>query len=137
MKSAFTVFVLIGFVGIAVFGFAAMGHGDDHGRCIAAAVKGMDCPEWGNIFSFANFHFDFFRSFSTAVFTDGIGAFFSFLFFLAFWWFGVIPKFQFGLSFSRPSAAYQFLDSLSVADRQQSRWLALHENSPAFFLWRR
>ncbi|MBI2639488.1 MAG: hypothetical protein HYW90_01180 [Candidatus Sungbacteria bacterium] len=136
MKPLFTLFVLIGFVGIAVFGFMIMGHGNDHGGCIVAIAKGIDCPEGWNTFSFAKFHLDTFRSFSAAIFSDSIGGLLLLLFFIVFW-FGVIPRFQFYFLFNRPFAAYRFLDSSWLVRRELTHWLALHENSPASFLLRR
>ncbi|MBI2100865.1 MAG: hypothetical protein HYT47_02495 [Candidatus Vogelbacteria bacterium] len=70
MKSLLAAILLVGFVGLAVFGFAEMiapnGHGGlDHRTCLASAVQNTDCPkeigDWGTAF----FHIAAFKFFST------------------------------------------------------------------------
>lgn len=45
MKSAFTAFLILSFLAMAVFGFLAMNHDDGQkiDNCLAAKIKGMDC----------------------------------------------------------------------------------------------
>lgn len=134
MKSALTIFLIFGLVGIAVFGVFSMNHGLGHGSsgCIAAITKGIDCPkETGNSF-FINFHLNAFRGFSTAV----VGTTVSNALFL----FAVSLLFGFGIRFSIGIVPFQsalcsrYKRSLEsfVSPLQQKliRWLALYENSP-------
>ena len=70
MKNLLATVLLIGFVSLAVFGFAEMASTDEHANtnhrtCLASAVQGIDCPnEFGN-FGSAFFHIAAFKFFST------------------------------------------------------------------------
>ena len=133
MKSVISVFTIIGFISVAVFGFAAMNHNSNysHGGCVAAATQGTDCPKGSDVTAFLNFHFYAFRSFSLATIGENVMsalslAFTSLLFIgPAFFSFFLLhpPK----LVFYR----YQFQNSFPPPQKQKlTRWLALHENSP-------
>lgn len=136
MKATLTTFLIIGFIGIAVFGVFAMNHSSGHGHngCIAATAKGMDCPKEENSLSFLNFHLDAFRSFSTATFGENLAN--AFLLLIA-----LVLTAALGIAVSiRPAPPAfatnyrrrQFLESYSFPfQRELTHWLALHENSPA------
>lgn len=69
MRSLISLLLIIGFLGIAIFGFMGMGiDGHGHMDCIATAVQGKICPEAFGAVGFINFHFNAARFFSTAVF---------------------------------------------------------------------
>ncbi len=133
-----SILLLIGFVGLAVFGVFGMNHGSGPSHdmaandCIASTVKGVDCPIEVKSLDFAVFHIDAFKSFSLAT----LGENFMSAFLLTF-----VSLLFAGLSFfssiflRRPQLAfyrYRFLDSFSDFQEQEfTSWLALHENSPA------
>lgn len=64
----FAATLLLAFVGVAVFGYVAMGHDSDGGHlsCIANYSKTVSCPA---SFESALFHINIFRSFSLTVLT--------------------------------------------------------------------
>jgi hypothetical protein len=64
------IFLIIGFIGLAVFGFFGMHSGmqDHDGDCAVATVQGGDCPKQSNLFNYLTFHLEVFRSFSIAIF---------------------------------------------------------------------
>ena len=76
MKSAFIIFLIISFLGVAIFGFVSMIFGDIHnGGCIAENRLGAPCPLNG-AFTFVVFHLDAFKYFSTPTldaFADLVG----------------------------------------------------------------
>lgn len=136
MKAAFTIFLITGFLGIAVFGAFAVNHGADHGHsgCIAATAQGTDCPKEENTLSFLNFHLNAFRSFSMATFGENFANVLILLI-------ALVSAVAFGIIVSinpaTPALATnyhrrQFLESYSFPfQREFTYWLALHENSPA------
>ena len=139
MKSIGIVLLIAGFVGIAVFGFLAINHGNghEHAGCIATTAKGIDCPLGANTILFAIFHLDIIKSFSTAIFNydySGSLILLAFIIFLVGW----ITRFKIG--FDLPAlAAIQYRhcskETYFFPLRQNlTGWLALHENSPAGFL---
>ena len=72
MKNLFVVFMILGFIGVAVFGFLAMGeHGPGHNfsGCIAALRGETNCSALGGLVSFASFHLNAFKVFSSANFS--------------------------------------------------------------------
>lgn len=127
MKSAFVTFLIISFVGVAVFGFVSMIFGADHnGGCIAANRLGSLCSI-NNPLIFLVFHLGAFKYFSTAVFGT------------------VLPLLLFGIVFSilpKPlngdSEEDEFIFSCSFFEffcnfkKQLNRWLSLYTNSPTF-----
>jgi len=136
MKVAFTILLIMGFLGIAVFGVFAMNHGAEHGHngCIAATAQGTDCPKGENTLSFLSFHLDAFRSFSTAIFGENLANTLILLIALVLAVaFGVVASIN--LAPSTLAINYyrrQFLESYSSPFRRKlTRWLAFHENSPA------
>ncbi|MDP3999786.1 MAG: hypothetical protein Q8P76_04350 [bacterium] len=124
------VILLVGFVSIAVFGFAAMN--DDHGSgCLATMVNGGVCPEQ-NPLVFAAFHLEVFKSFSSAVFSGNFAGLFSIILALALILATVVTG-----KISPPAKIFtaerkRYFESFLPLFRQAIiRWLALRENSPA------
>lgn len=145
MKIALTIFLILGFLGIAVFGVFAMDfgmNGGEHGHdgCIAAIAQGGDCPKWQNSFSLLIFHLDAFRGFSTAVFSDYFAnalVLLSILMPIAVFGFfagmrRVTPELATNCRRISPAELSSF-----QARQKFMHWLALHENSPQSFTWRR
>jgi len=138
MKPALTIILLTGFIGIVVFGLMTMNHRNsyDHKSCIVATAQGANCSEGTDSLSFVSFHLNAFKNFSTAVFGDNIlSIFLAIVALISLVGFGVslrvnVQPPQLGL-FSRRR---RFLKSFySPFQKELTRWLALHENSPAFF----
>jgi hypothetical protein len=119
-----------------------MNHGQAHvvdpNNCIAATAKGMDCPKEAGSIDFAAFHINAYinayKNFSLATFSGSamsmlLIAFASLLFV-------GLALFSPHL-FNSPQLAFyrhRSRDSFSPPQKQQlTRWLALHENSPAIF----
>ena len=75
MKFAFAIFLLVGFVSIAVFGVFGM-HADMQNHngagCIAATAAGADCPRQATPADSLAFHASFFKSFSSANFAGSV-----------------------------------------------------------------
>lgn len=121
------VIVLTSFVAVTVFGVFGMNHTNGHNEargCIAATSQGIDCPKEAGI-TFAAFHLDAFKHFSTAIFGLLLISLFAAI----------------GLSLGRTSLAPPCAARISrayreclrlLSTRSYTRWLALHENSPAF-----
>lgn len=134
MRLIFTIFLIFSFLGIAVFGFAAMHRGMEHGHhgCIAMTANGLICLE-GSLFNSAILHLDTFKSFSTAVFTNNLMVILLALALIALAaifngrLFSVSPPVQSPLLYSEKTAEFGFSPSL----RKLVYWLSLHENSPA------
>ena len=139
MKSIGIVLLIAGFVGIAVFGFLAINHGNghEHAGCIATTAKGIDCPLGANTILFAIFHLDIIKSFSTAIFNydySGSLILLAFIIFLVGW----ITRFKIGFNLPRLAIVqycYRSRETYFFSLRQNlTGWLALHENSPAGLL---
>ncbi|MBI2042140.1 MAG: hypothetical protein HYT21_00070 [Candidatus Nealsonbacteria bacterium] len=128
MKSALTTLLLIGFVGTVIFGFISMSHKNDtNHNCIAATAQSADCPKASNSLSFAVFHLDAFKNFSTAVFGNSVLSAFLFFVYLV-----LLAGFV-GLKPPQPNLFFQrrqSFESFSLPQGKRTRWLALHENSP-------
>lgn len=136
MKSAFTILLILSFVGIAVFGVFAMNHGDNYGHngCLAKTAQKIDCPKATGAISFLNFHLDAFKKFSTATLADNFAnALLLFLALILVIRLKIIANIQPASPvlvtnyhrrrfFESPSFPYQ---------RELARWLALRKNSPA------
>ncbi|OGY68770.1 MAG: hypothetical protein A2214_01115 [Candidatus Harrisonbacteria bacterium RIFOXYA1_FULL_48_8] len=119
MKIALAILLAISFVGIASFSVFTMSHGAEHNGigCVAAAAQGIDCPKAGSLFSFLAIHLNAFHIVSAAVFfVLAIGL-------------GIVWKFQFSPPFVQSVALRYF--SKRLFQQRLTRWLALHENSPA------
>lgn len=136
----FGIILMVGFVGISVFGSFGMhtqadmnmqGHDMPSSNCIGATAQGVDCPKQADPIDFATFHIDAFRGFSLATFGENLMGMllliFATLIFIGLAFFSPrlfkIPK----LAFYRQ----HFRDFISSPQQQQLiRWLALHEKSP-------
>ena len=138
MKLALTTILLVGFVGIVVFGLITMNHRNayDHNGCILATTQGADCSKVTDSLSFVAFHLDAFKNFSTAVFSNNIlSIFLAIVALISLVGFGISLRVNVQHSqlnfFSRRR---RFLESFCPPfQKELTRWLALHENSPAFF----
>lgn len=136
MKRALTIITVLSFISIAVFGFMAIGHGNEHkGRaCLATTVNGQSCPKEFGLAGILAFHLGTFKSFSTAVFAQTI--FMSLVFgVLALLWLQGIGSNSFS-ELDRRNFCYRHKykkqSPVSVFKSENFRWLSLHENSPAF-----
>lgn len=145
MKIALTTFLILGFIGIAVFGVFAMDFamdGGEHGHdgCIAATAQGGNCPGWQSGIALLIFHLDVFRGFSTAVFSDYFASAYVSLFVLlsgAVFGFFATAR-QMAPELTTNYRHFGFVELSSFRTRQEFiYWLALHENSPQSFIWRR
>lgn len=77
MRHSLSIFLIVSFLSVAVFGFLGMGMSShDHTGCIATAVQGGACPEALGAAGFINFHFNAARFFSTAVLVVSVLAIF-------------------------------------------------------------
>lgn len=141
MKIYFAGLVILSVMGIVGAGVFAMNHGfgAGHSGCIASVTKGIDCPEETTALVFLNFHFDAFKSILTAtsvknligILTAFLMSVFTFLIFGAgnFWHIPVLISIYSNRHLSEWHAFPHH--------RKFIRWLALHENSPQFFIRRR
>ncbi|MBI2514836.1 hypothetical protein HYV91_01440 [Candidatus Wolfebacteria bacterium] len=132
MKPSISLIIALIFILLAVFGFSAMSHSEEHGHigCLAATASNADCPAKSDAFDFFSFHLGALKFFSTAVFSKNLIAAF-FLIFAA----AILQ-----LIFSKPSETQkntpdahpsQFLKSaVPLRHRQNFSWLSLLESSP-------
>lgn len=132
MRKAFAIAVLMGFVAIAVFGFAAMGSNGGHGHndCIASMANGTECSETPPG-TFDSFHLDAYRNFSLGILATAASVLFAAL---AAW------TLAFGFVFELRAPLPAFFGGLCLRDRPPERaheklirWLAFHETSPTAF----
>lgn len=131
MKTGLTIGIIFSFVGIAVFGFTAMNHENNHGYgCIATTAQGINCSNESGIMNLASFHSGVFKGFSTALLGQSTAVLLNMLFLLAI---GI------GISSVRARAlipaqlrAYEKLSPslFFTFATELTHWLALHENSP-------
>ena len=130
--------LLIGFAGVAIFGFVWMPHqmsshsGSD---CIASLVVGKSlCPDGNNSFSYAFYHFQAYEFFSNAIIMSvaAVLMIIAFAFIFKF----VLKNFD-PLSVSRNQIIYlkkrllEITDSLCSSSKNLIRWLSILENSPS------
>ena len=130
--------LLIGFVGVAIFGFVWMPHqmsGHSGSDCIASLVVGKSlCPDGNNTFSYAFYHFQAYEFFSNAIIVSvaAVLAIIAFAFILT----SVLKNFD-PLFVSRNQIIYlkkrliEITDSLCSNLKNFIRWLSLLENSPS------
>ena len=138
MKKYLATILLIGFVGVALFGLAWMPHQmSDHpgSDCLASFVVGKSlCPDGNNSFSYAFYHFQAYEFFSSAIIVSvaAVLAIIAFAFILTF----ALKNFD-PLSVSRNQIIYIKKRLIEIADSLHSnlknfiRWLSLLENSPS------
>lgn len=132
MKSLATFLILFSFVGIAVFGFAAMGHGENHSRsgCIAAAEQNTDCAN-DNLASFLAVHFNAFQNISSATFNQNYINAIALLWLIALSF--LITSIKIATPILKRVYAYQSKSSTPNSLLKLNAWLSRHENSPASF----
>jgi|SRR3989344_2557373 len=126
--------LLISLFSVSVLGIFAMGHTGGHADgCLGVTAQRVVCLDASGVFDFISFHFNIFKSFSTAIF---IKSFTTILLFVLF--FAAVRLGLSGNSFAL-SPAYsnsyskRFRESfIPPSEKKFSHWLALHENSPAF-----
>lgn len=135
MRPIYTIFLILAFISITVFGFLGMQHNSGHGPtgCIAVMAKGVNCPLNANSFLFAFFHLDTLKSFSTATLNYShfnILALLAFIVLLLSW----LSYFRIGSYLLLP-ATKDYRQNTYFIPLQQNLacWLALHENSPTDF----
>jgi len=133
VKSLLTTFLIVSFIGVAVFGTFGMdqdGQSHSHG-CIASIAFGVDCPVNADPIDFASFHLDAFRTLSLTTFGENVMSALLLMFVsLLFIGYGILSRNLFEplpFAFSKQ----RFHESFSSQTRKLSRWLARHENSPA------
>lgn len=136
MKQLFVLLFAMNLWGIAMFGFLAVDHGvyQNHEGCIAATLKGMNCPDGSNSVSFVAFHLGALKYFSTATFSGELTTMLIFfVFFISTIAFSLAKK-----SLLDFSSLHFYLPNqltresfIPLSCRRFIRWLALHENSPA------
>lgn len=118
-------FIFLSFVGMAVFGFAGMISGEEHGQinCVAMIVNQTACPESGGIFAFFTFHASAFKKFSTAAFVTLV------LISICLMVLALSPD----SVFKKPVfSAYDFISNSSFFAKTDDllKWFSLHEASP-------
>lgn len=137
-KSLFSIFLipvlLASFIGLAVFGFAAMSHAEGHNPngCIAAAARETDCSRANNPLAMFNLHIDALKSFSTLIFGNSslqmlLLLAFSLVFLLSFKIFSVLPLNFIYSPINRVSTVH-FIPKQKI---NFSNWFSFHENSPS------
>lgn len=133
-----TLILLIGFIGMGLFGFIGMPHqmsehsGSD---CIASFVVGnILCPDGNNYFSYAFYHIQAYQFFSNALISSfaAIFAVIALAFLLTF----VLKKIDTRLVlknqiFYLKKRLTEISDSLISSLRNFIRWLSILENSPS------
>lgn len=135
MAKILTILLVAVFGGMAVFSvFVMAGAGHGHVDCIALAINGGYCPERPNVISFALYHLNAFKNFSTAVFSIDQSGFAPAIFslfllaalFLSSQFFLPNPQLSFtsGVLTNNP-------EPFSYSRRKFYSWHSLHENSPA------
>lgn len=138
-KSILIIFTIMSFVGLAVFGFLAMGdHGTGHSLsgCIAALQGGTGCSVFKGLADFASFHLNAFKVFSSANFTATTMALLLFLAVIIFS--TILPERLLDSGIPKCvlsavaiySSGYDFRTPL---ERSLKSWFALRENSPTLF----
>ena len=129
MKYLVVALLIMSFVGIGVFGHMLFDMGPGHsGNCIVSVIDGTDCPT--NIVGFVRHHISAAQTFTTMVIPITSN------------WFLLLASLLFiGLVFLSPFlfsppqlSLYRYRLRnffISLQKQQLTRWLALHENSPA------
>ena len=126
--------MVVVFGGMAVFSvFVMAGAGHGHADCIASAINVGYCPERPDVISFALYHLDAFKNFSTAVFSIDQSGFSPAMFslfilaalFLSSQFFLPDPQFLF-----KGSVLTNNSEPFSYSLKKFYSWHSLHENSP-------
>lgn len=126
--------VLIGFIGIAVFGPALIEYSmQNHGDCIASAVTGNPCPIPINLIAFLSHHIAAIQALSLSLSPPVFGTTLlpvAFILLAAF----LIMSVESNASPQLRSVYFWFrrVDLFALRLRRECiRWLAFHEHSPA------
>lgn len=134
MKSLLTTTILLGFISVAVFGFAGVSHGalDAHDDgCIMATAKGVECPQATSAADYLTFHLNAFKSFSSATFGETLAASLLTLLLLALGLPAVALIRSRAPMLSHAYVWHRWRESLdSPEERELLHWLALQEHSP-------
>ncbi len=131
MRLIFSKVLILAFISLAVFGLFGMGDmNGSHVNCIASEIQNGNCPVANTLFSFAGFHLNALKIFSSAVFGANILSLIIALFLIR--GFIGLLKFKFLIPvFARESENLTRLNLLK-AGWKFSRWLSFRENSPSF-----
>ena len=131
MHRAGTAFLITSIISIAIFGFFAMGHGADHGGCIAKTLQGRACTST-DIFGVASYHLSAFQKAARAI-TSGAGLFAAFAIAVLAVISLKIHKSISALSLPAKQFTPVFIRSSRVPEEFLLRqWFSLKENSPNF-----
>ncbi len=125
-----SILILIVFVGIALFSFSMMGHGENsNGNCAIAALQGFTCPG-NNALAFADFHLGALKVFSSASVGQILASVFALIAFMA-----LALYFSSRALIPNKILNFYVIQDFFPADfpikRQLLYWLSIHENSPA------
>ncbi len=133
-----TTILLIGFIGIALFGFIGMPHqmsGHSGSGCLASFVVGKSlCPDGANSFSYAFYHIQAYQFFSNALTSSVatilaiIASAFILIFALKNFYTRPVLKNQ---NFYLKKRIIEISNSLHSSFRNFIRWLSILENSPS------
>ena len=131
----FGIFLLIGFVGLAVFGTfgAHTGMQSHDSGCIAAAIQGTDCPKKTNLFEYVAFHLGTYKDVALATINNNVVG--SFLLTFIYFLFAGFALSQIR-SLKSPQLVFhnRLTDFLYNPQEQKlAHWLVLHKNSPTVF----
>lgn len=134
MRLALGFLTIFSFVLVAVFGFLPMdlNASQGHESCIAAIAQGIACPKNAAPMVSAIFHINAFKGFSLGM--PELGSFLALL--VLFLSISLLTRRGFiqPLLYVPEQARYRFYPSEHSSfprQRALTRWLALHENSPA------
>lgn len=129
MYRAGTAFLITSIVSIAIFGFFAMGHGADHGACLARTLQGRACTST-DIAGVVSYHLSAFQKAARAI-TSGAGSFAVFALAVLAVISLKIPKKISALSSPANRFTPVFIRSFRVPEEfLLRRWFSLKENSP-------
>jgi len=135
MKTLLTLSIILSFVGITVFGFLAISHGENmgHSGCIAALAERGICPaERNNPFILAAFHGNFLRSFSLALLSSGAAILMVLGSMFISGWLKISADKDSNLAGVLISFYGNFFrENFNFSKYKTIRWLSFHENSPA------
>ncbi len=131
MKSVSVGLLVFSILGLSVLGFLVVGHNGDHGAggCAVLAMRGAECLKLLNPMELAGLHLAVLKSFSTAL-IQLAGAFAVFLALILIWRRRLLD-FYFSGWLRLQIAREAFEEDLGLSERKITRWLALHELSPA------
>lgn len=133
VASSILMLTALGIASFAMFGVASMGHGGEHAGWCPVAIPTGDCPATANALATAVLHLEGLRGFLTATAADAsLGSLLTLIVLLA-----VLAAFIRSPLDRGPAARLRVLSYAAREPRSRReahliRWLAIHENSPAF-----